>query len=281
MTAALAEQPGRTHAPVSRLLRSELRWVFRRPRTLVSLALLALIPVIVGIAIKLTDDTTGADGSLFTIAAGNGLVLPVIALSLAIGLLLPLITAMSAADAIAGEAQFGTLRGLLLAPVGRGRLLVVKAFGVASVAVVGSVLIAVVGVITGWVLVGSDGMVTLSGNTLSTGEGLARVGLAVLWVTFQMWAVGAIALAISALTDHPLVVMAITLAGAIVFAVLSAIPALDWLRPFLLTETWLNVTDVVRDPMPWSGLLDGVGRAACYLVIGLSIAWARLSTKDG
>jgi ABC-2 type transport system permease protein len=105
--------------------------------------------------------------------------------------------------------------------------------------------------------------------------------MAALWVAVQVWAVGAVALAVSAFTEHPLVVMAATLAGAIVFGVLSAIPALDWLRPYLLTDGWSALADVLRDPMPTDGLLTGLGRAACYILIGLSVATGRMLTKDG
>ena len=34
---------------VPRLLRAELRWIFRRPRTLVVLGLLAAVPAVIGI----------------------------------------------------------------------------------------------------------------------------------------------------------------------------------------------------------------------------------------
>jgi ABC-2 type transport system permease protein len=66
-----------------------------------------------------------------------------------------------------------------------------------------------------------------------------------------------------------------------VFGVLSAIPALDWLKPYLLTEGWNALPDVLRDPMPTDGLFTGLGRAACYILIGLSVATGRMLTKDG
>jgi ABC-2 type transport system permease protein len=272
-------------APLGRMLRSELTWVLRRPRTLASITLLGLVPLVVGIGVLVADSGNSGPGDdrggLFTAVAGNGLMLPVIALSLCLALLLPLVGAMSAADALAGEAAHGTLRGLLVAPVSRVRLVGVKAFGVASVVLISAMVIAVVGVVTGLVLVGSHGMVTLSGTTLPLGSALFRVLVAALWTTVQVWAVAAVALAVSAFTEHPLVVMAVTLAGAIVFGVLSSIPALEWLKPFLLTEGWPAVVDVLRDPMPATGLLDGIWRALCYLVSGLSITMARVVTKDG
>ena len=109
-------------APLGQLLRSELRWVLRRPRTQVTLGLLALVPVLIGIGIVVTDSPAGG---LLTQIAGNGLVLPVAALSISLPLLLPLAVTMAAADALAGESAHGTLRGLLLAPVSRPRLVLV------------------------------------------------------------------------------------------------------------------------------------------------------------
>ncbi|HEX3780506.1 MAG TPA: ABC transporter permease subunit [Pseudonocardiaceae bacterium] len=270
-------------APIGRLLRSELSWVFRRPRTWISLVLLALVPVVIAIGIQVGGGPRGGPrgGSLYSSVIGNGFVLPVVALTASLALLLPLVAAMWSADAIAGESANGTLRGLLIAPLSRIRLLTVKAFGVAVAVLAACVLIVVVGTITGLIVVGSQGMITLSGTTLSGGAALARLAIAAGWVAVQVWAVGAIALAISTFTEHPLVVLASTIAGAIVFGVLSTIPALSFMQPYLLTNSWGALTDVLRDPMPTAGLVHGLAEAGCYLVIGLSVAAARMMTRDG
>lgn len=270
-----------TTAPLGRLLRAELFWVFRRPRTWIALIMLGLVPIVIAIGSSLATGPRSRGGSLLAELVGNGLVLPVVSLTLTMTLLLPLVGAMWSADALAGEVASGTLRGMIIAPVSRVRLLGVKAFGVATAVLASTVLIAVVGVITGLIVIGSQGMVTLSGTTLTFGEALGRVAIATGWVTVQVWAVAAIALAVSAFTEHPMVVMAATVAGAIVFGVLSAIPSLDWLQPYLLTNSWGSVADVLRDPMPTDGLLRGIEEAACYLVIGLSVAVGRIVTKDG
>jgi ABC-2 type transport system permease protein len=269
-------------APLGRLLRSEVVWVFRRPRTWISLILLALVPVVIAIGIQVAGGPRGSrGGSIYSMIAGNGFVLPIVALTANLALLLPLVTAMWSADAIAGESSHGTLRGLLLAPVGRARLLGVKAFGVAVAVLAACLLITIVGAITGLIVVGSQGMLTLSGTTLSAGAAIGRLAIAVGWVSVQVWAVGAIALAISTFTEHPLVVLAATIAGAIVFGVISTIPALDFLQPYLLTNSWASLADVLRDPMPTAGLVHGIAEAGCYLVIGLSVALARMVGRDG
>jgi ABC-2 type transport system permease protein len=270
-------------APVARLLSSELRWIFRRPRTLILLGLLALYPILFGIGTQVIDAPVRANGNQSVVAAvaGNGLILPIIVLSTIMLFFLPLGTTIAAADALAGEASNGTLRNLLLAPVSRVRLLAVKAIGVAVLSLVATLMTALIAYITGLVIAGTDSLITLSGTTLPVGEGLGRVLIGVAWVVVQMWAIGAVALAVSASTEHPLLVMASVIGGLFVFGLLSNIPALDWLQPFLLTTSWPAIVDVVRDPMPWDDLTTGLLRAVCYLVIGYSLALARMVTKDG
>ncbi|WP_158888687.1 ABC transporter permease subunit [Amycolatopsis anabasis] len=283
-----AARPAATTVGVSRLIRAELRWIFRRPRTLIVLGLLAVIPVVVGISLTLVDPTSAAERpgggpneGLFTAAMGNAFVLPIAVLAFTLQLLLPLTAAMAGADALAGESAHGTLRGWMLAPVSRGRLLAVKAFGVATVALAAAVVMAVTGVLTGLVINGTGSMFTLSGSTLSIWAVLGKVGLAAGWVTLQLWAVGAVALAISACTEHPMLVVVSVLGGTVVFSVLSLLSAVDWLHPFLLNNSWDVLADVLRDPVPAGSLTEGALRAVCYIAIALSLAYARLTTRDG
>lgn len=277
----------RTKAPILRLLRAELRFMFRRPRTLAALGLVAVVPIVAGIGVSLASSAPqggGPDQAIAGIAAivkGNGLILPVFVLLLSMTMLLPLLGTMWSADAISGEASAGGLRNLLLAPVGRARLLAVKAFGIAVFCLLAVVIMAVVGAVAGMAILGGGQMLTLSGSTLGFGVSIGRIALLVALVTIQIWAIAAIALAISTLTDHPLIVLSVTLGGVILFTVLAAIPSLDWLHPVLLTTGFPDLADVVRDPMPTDALTDGILRAACYILIGYSIALGRMATRDG
>lgn len=283
--AAPAARTGHDSVGLLRLYRAELRWIFRRPRTLIVLGLLAAFPVIIGVAVRLASggESQAGDGDapLFVTAVTNALALPLGALTMLLGLFLPLAVAMSGADAIAGEQSTGALRGWLLAPVGRGRLLAVKSVGVATVALAATALVALTGLATGLILNGADGMFTLSGTTLSLWDTLGRIGIAVLWVTLQLLAVGAIALAISTTTEHPMLVVASILGGLIVSGVLGIFDALSWLHPFLLTDSWSALPDLLRDPIAYDAMGEGALRAACYLVIGLSLAYARMISRDG
>lgn len=266
--------------PLWRLCAAELRWVLRRPRTLIMFGLFAVVPVLIAVGVVVADGEGGR--GLIGSVAGNGLVLPVAAMTVSLALLLPLAVSTAAADAIAGESQHGTLRGLLLSPVGRLRLAVMKAFGVLVVAVICVLVIAVVGVLAGWVVVGTPGAaaVTLSGTTLGAGETLGRVALVALWTVGQLAAVGAVALAISAWTEHPLVVLASVLGGLIAFGVAGAIPALDWLQPYLLTSGWAAGADVLRDPLPLDGLGSSSFVALVYLLVGGGLLVVRMLRRD-
>lgn len=281
MTALVPAVGTPRHAPMLRLLAAEWRWVVRRPRTLVLLGVFAVIPILIAIAIA-TAGQAGPGGGLIAAIGGNGLVLPVAALTVSLTLLLPLAVTMSAADAIAGESASGTLRGLLLSPVGRLRLVGMKAFGVLVVATLATVAIAVVGLVAGLVVVGgAEGqLVTLSGTTVGLGGAVGRVALVAVWTIGQLIAVGAVALAISALTEHPLVVLASVLGGLIVFGVLSAIPSMEWLQPYLLTSGWAAGTDALRDPLPLSGMIESTLRALCYAAIGAGLTIYRMLRRD-
>lgn len=284
--------PARRRAPLWRLLGAEVRWIFRRPRTLVVLALLAVIPVVTGVAVDLTlDDGSGGGGAglggpagaapSFVTLATSAFALPLGSLMTLLFLMLPLTVAMASGDAFAGEYSTGALRGWLLAPVGRGRLLVVKAAGVLVVAFSSSTLVVLSGFLTGLALAGTDGLVSMSGTELSIGDVLWRLAVAIAWSTLFLMAIGAIALAISSATEHPMLVVVSVLGGLIVCGVLMQIPALDWLQPFLLPTSVANLIDLVSDPVSYDGLAEGAFRAGCYLVIGLSLAYARIATRDG
>lgn len=280
-------------APVGRLVRAEVRWIFRRPRTLVVLGLLAALPVITGVAVDLTlggggsasagESPGGPSGGppIFVTMATSAFVLPLGSLMSLLLLLLPLTVAMAGADALAGEQSHGALRGWLLAPVARGRLLLVKSAGVLVVALAASGLVVASGLVTGLVLAGTDGLVSMSGTELSVADVLWRLGLAVAWATLYLMAIGAVALAISASTEHPMLVVVSVLGGLIVSGVLLQISALDWLHPYLLPASLTSLVDLIRDPVSFGGLGEGAFRAACYLLIGMSVAYARLTTRDG
>jgi ABC-2 type transport system permease protein len=264
-----------TRAPLGRALRSELRWILLRRRSLFALLALAIVPILIGVGIAVAGGSGGA--GMFALLKGNGMALPVITLVLLAAMLLPLVASMFAADALAGESASGTMRGLLVAPVNRMRLLGMKAFGVGVASALAVVITTLVAIVSGIVFLGGTGMLTLSGNTVGFVDALGRLGIAVAWTVLQVWAIAAVALAISAFTEHPLVVLAYTLAGIVLFTVMGQISTLSAIHPFLITNGLGSAVGVLADPIDTSGLGQSSLVALCYLVIGLGVAAMRLA----
>ena len=193
-------------APWLRFFRSELRIVFGRRRNQALLAVVAVFPVVIGIALRAADrpgQTGGPSVAFINQLAGNGFFLAVIALTLLLTLVLPLAMAVIAGDSVAGEAGYGTLRALLIIPAGRARLLTVKYAAIVTFGLVATFLVTGVALATGAALFPLGPVTLLSGSTVPLASGILRLLLVALYVTAALAALGAIGLALSSLTEHP------------------------------------------------------------------------------
>ena len=167
----------------TRFFRSEVRLMMGRRRNQAGLLVLALVPVLISISVKSTLSQPGQDApDFFRSITGNGLFVALAALTVEIGLFLPLAVSVVAGDSVAGEANIGTLRYLLVVPVTRGRLLLVKYAAVVVGAFVATFVVAVVGMVMGVALFGGGSMTLLSGTQVSFGAGLLRVVLAAAYI---------------------------------------------------------------------------------------------------
>lgn len=263
------------------LLASELSVLFRRRRTWAMLAALAAVPVLVGIAIRVsTAGDSGRGPSFLSQIAGNGLFVGVASLVLAIPLFLPLTVGVVAGDTIAGEASQGTLRYLLVAPAGRVRLLVVKFLGAAVFCFAAPLAVVVAGTATGAALFPIGPVTLLSGDQVSIGEGLARLVLMAAYVGVSMLGLTAVGLFVSTLTDVPVGAMAGTVVLAVTSQVLDQLPQLDWLHPFLLSDSWLGLVDLLRQPPEWSTFGTNALLQLGYVVVFGALAYGRFTTRD-
>jgi ABC-2 type transport system permease protein len=85
---------------------------------------------------------------------------------------------------------------------------------------------------------------------------------------------------VSSFTEHPLVVLSSVLGGIILSGVLGAIPALEPIRPFLLTDGWAAGVDVLRDPLPTAGLVSSTGLAAGWFAAAAVVLVSRRRRRD-
>ncbi len=261
----------------------ELGRLLRRPRTWVSLALLCLLPTVVAVFLAVSDvaPRPGTGPAFLSAVLSNGKLFPAAALAIVLPLFLPVAVAVVAGDAVAGEAQAGTLRYLLARPVGRTRFLVAKLLSVVAFTALAVVLVAAVGYLVGTVLFPGGGAVpSTSGTSLSGSEATVRTLLALLYVGLSMLGVAAVALFLSTVTDSPLAAALGAVAVLVVSGVLVGLDAAASVQPYLPTRYWLAFVDLFRDPVLTRDLLRGVALQAVYVLVFLAAAWANFTTKD-
>lgn len=265
-----------------RFLRSELRLIMGRRRNQAGLVVLAALPILLGVAVRLTESNPRGDGppNFVDDIVGNGVFLAFAALTFELTLFFPLAIAMVSGDAVAGEAHTGTLRYLLTVPAGRTRVLVVKYLGIVVGSLIAVFTVAVVGCLTGILLFGTGPLTTLSGDQIPLGTGLWRLVISALYVAFGLCALGALGLFISTLTEQPIAATVAVMVVTAAMWVLDAIPQISWLHPWLLVDHWQAFADVMRNPPDFGGLQDGVLLALGYIVVFLLAAWARFDGKD-
>jgi ABC-2 type transport system permease protein len=264
----------------SRFLRSELKIIFGRRRNIAGMGVLAALPVILAVSIRLSSSGQGGGPDFISGIAGNGLFVAFAALALELPLFLPLAVSAISGDSVAGEANLGTLRYLLAIPAGRTRLLVIKYLAIVIFAFAATFLVALVGTIMGLALFGGGDMTLLSGAQTSMADGVWRLVLSSLYLAAQFSALGAIGLFVSTLTEQPIgATIAIVLVNVLMF-ILDSIVQLDWLHPWLLTHWWTAFGDLLRDPIATESIQRGLITAVVYAGTFWLAAWARLSTKD-
>jgi ABC-2 type transport system permease protein len=275
--------------PWLRLLRSELSLTFLRKRNLALLAVLAAVPVLLGLVLRFSSGAGGGGSggggngnppAFLSQVTGNGVFLAFLALVVESTLVLPLVVAVVAGDSIAGEANRGTLRYLLAVPAGRTRLLSIKLAATVAFCVGACLLVSVVAVAVGAILFPIGPVTLLSGIPVSLGDGLLRLLFVALYLAAAMAALGAIGLAISTFTEHPVGAIAAILVIAVASQVMDTVSQLDVIHPYLPTHWWLSFDSLLRSPVVWPELGHGLLSFAVYIVIFCSIAWARFTTAD-
>jgi len=262
------------------LLGSELALVFRRRRTWAMLAALALVPVLIAIAVRLTTDRDSGGPAFLGDITNNGLFVAFTALTVSIPLFLPLVVGVVSGDTVAGEASHGTIRYLLVAPTGRLRFILVKYAGAVAFCLAATLLIVLVGAAVGALLFPIGPVTLLSGTQVDGWSYAGRAVLLALYVTLSMLGLSAIGLFASSLTTVPVGAMAATVVLAGVSQVLDQLPQLDWLHPFLFSHLWLGFGDLLRDPVSFDSFGANALLQLGYVAVFGALAYGRFATKD-
>ncbi|MFF8711372.1 ABC transporter permease [Streptomyces sp. NPDC015184] len=270
------------------ILRSELVTTLRRWRTLALLGVLAAVPVLIGIAVRVETGGGsphgpgggGAGPAFLSQVTNNGLFLVFAALAVTLPVFLPMAVGVVAGDSIAGEANAGTLRYLLVAPAGRTRLLLTKYASVLVFCLVATLVVALSALAVGALLFPVGEVTTISGTRIGFGEGLLRAGLVAVVVAASLIGFAAVGLFISTLTGSGIAAMAATVGILITIQIVDGIPQLSGIHPYLFPHYWMSYADLMRAPVHWDEVVRNLGLQGLYAAVFGSAAWARFTAKD-
>jgi ABC-2 type transport system permease protein len=260
----------------------ELRKLLTRPRTWVTIALLAGLPTIVAVFLRVTGigPRPGEGPAFLSQVLNNGALFPAAALALILPVFLPVAVSVVAGDSIAGEANFGTLRYVLTLPVGRTRLLAAKLATTSVFVLLAVFVVAAVSFAVGATFFGVKPLATVSGRTIAAQDATWRTAVTVLYVAFSMLGVAAFALFFSTVTDSPLAAALGALAVLVTSQVLDLLEAAASIQAYLPTHYWLAFVDLFRNPVLWRDIVRGFALQGVYMAVLLGAAWANFSTKD-
>jgi ABC-2 type transport system permease protein len=268
------------------LLRLEITKLRYQKRTWVGLGGLAIVPIVATIALYLSHGNEGGPRDALPLIAGqlkNGLFIPLFAVVILGAFLLPLATSMIGANTIAGEAEAGTIKTVLVRPVRRGSLLSAKwAISVGYLAVALTVVF-VVGLVAGLIAFGLHGVFIHLGPiqvSFSIGHTLWLTFLAYVLQLVSMTAVLSFAIMLSTLTNSSLTAAVGSLVIVLVVEILLQFSYFAFLRPYVFTTYFSSGADLFKQPIPWGTIVRGVLCAAAWSAGFGLVAWRQFGRRD-
>jgi len=265
-----------------KLLRRELVKLVHQRRSYVGWGGLLAVPLLVSLALYLNRNNhhDNGPGGIVSLARHDGLFMPIAAILLLSGFLLPLLASMVGSYQLAGEAETGTIKTWLMHSISRGGVLSSK-WGVAVIYIaIGLVLVFLGGLAGGSLAFGLHAPVLLSGETVSVAHGLWLTLLSYLYVFAGVICVLSLALLFATFTNSSLTATIAALVVYIVMNILGAFSYFDFLKPYLFTshtDAWQNL---LSQPIDWHPIWTGMVTFAIYIGALLVAAWYQFRRKD-
>ena len=260
----------------------ELTKQLRRLRTWIALGALMVVPVIATVAEKLNPERGrgfGPNAGIEHFSRAGGLNDALTALFFMSPFFLVVVASVFSGDTVAGEANWGTLRYLLLRPVPRPKLLASKLAVAGMLALLATALISFTGLVAGTIAFGWH-PVTAGPFELSVAKGGLRLAVATGYVAWGLAGVVSFAFLISTLTD----VAAGAIGGAIGLAVVSQIldnlDSVGSVRYALPTHYWQSWTQLFFPGASTTDMVRGVLLQVPYVVVFSALAFWRFQRKD-
>ena len=236
-----------------KLLQIELYKIFKRPRTFIAFAVIALVIGLVQVALKFGGEEyvglmLSGVNETFVVPSGeilNGYLVCFVILNLLL-IHVPILVALIAGDMISGEANMGTLRLLVSKPVTRTQLLLVKFIAASFYTLLLLLWVAFLSLFVSMFLFGTNDLFVAretDSNIIASADVLWRYFAAFLFAAIGMIAVASLAFMLSAFADNSIGPIVATVCVIIVFTILTQmqIPFYDeTVKPWLFTTHMLG-----------------------------------------
>ncbi len=261
--------------------RWELRKLVSQKRTYLGLALAVALPLIFVLVQNLHNGHGHDQGNIFAShITQSGLATPVLMLLFLSVFMLPLIAALVAGDIVAAEDGNGTLKTILTRSVDRGQVFTAKALAAMTYATIAVFLSASVATIAGVASWGFNHVITFSGTVVSAPEGLLLVFAANAVYLIPLLTVAAIGVLLSTATRNSAAAVVGTVGLVILLYIVSGIPGIEGLKPYLLTEQFENWHGLLRTPTDWTPIWHSAWVCALYAVPSLFAAYLVFLRRD-
>ncbi len=279
--APAAALPRRAHRPSTfTIYRWELRKLVSQKRTYLGLGLAMFLPLLFVIVELARNQPAHGDTIFAQEILQSGLATPVFMLTFLVGFFLPLIASLVAGDIVANEDSNGTLKTILTRSVDRGQVFAAKAAVAFTYAALAVYVAGTVGTVAGVAAWGFHGLRTLSDTYVSAPKALLLVFAAHTVVLIPMIAVAAIGVFLSTVTRNSAAAIVGTIGLTIVLLILSAIPGLEGLHPYLLTQQYFAWQGLLRTPTDWGPITHSAWVCALYAVPALLAGYLVFLRRD-
>jgi len=278
---AVAAMPRRAHRPSTfTVYRWELRKLVSQKRTYLGFGLAVILPLIFVIVELVRNQPAHGDTIFAQEILQSGLATPVLMLTFLVGFFLPLIASLVAGDIVANEDGNGTLKTILTRSVDRGQVFAAKTAAAITYAVLATYLAMAVGTIGGVASWGFHGLRTLSDTYVAAPKALLLVFAAHTFFLIPLIAVVSIGVLLSTVTRNSAAAIVGTIGVTIVLAIISAIPGLEGLHPYLLTQQYFAWQGLLRTPTDWAPITHSLWVCALYAVPSLVAGYLVFLRRD-
>lgn len=267
-------------------VRLEMLRQIRRRRTAVAFAIVLLLPIVVVLAVKFGPAAGGggglADGDLdvFGLMASGPWNFALSGLLFTSAFLLVLLAAMFLGDTVASEASWSTLRYLLVAPVPRRRMLLVKLVVGLLLTLAVLITLVIASFLLGWLAFGGGGLASPLGGALGVGESTTRLAIITGYIAVTLLVPAGIAFLASVSTDVPLGAVGAGVLVVVLTNILYIIDALGSLRE-LLPANYANAWgDALGPVIVWDQMAIGLAYNVGIFAVLVGIAFLRFERKD-